>query len=221
MSAPILPGRDALVRYSPSYVPDNFTPAFGAAPPEEEESLKSLWRVLRKRKVWIGLVTLGTLVLAALVCIFLPTQYTGMATIRVGKGESSDPNVMNGPVTPSAQDDLKTEMATPMGILQDDSVALAVIKDLSLQKYPPFRYNPSILGWITGENARIKAEAGLPLSQAPATRERLLLKFSKKLDVENVPDTRLITVAFLNPDPKLAAAIANDLIRQYILFEAR
>lgn len=223
MSAPILPGRDALVRYSPSYVGEPYRPSFNVPPTEEEESFKSIWRVLRKRKAWIGWVTLAVLLLTGLVCIFLPSQYTGMATIRVGQGENSDPNVMNGPATPLAPDDLKTEMQTPMGILQDNTVALAVIKDLDLQKYEPFRFKPSILGWFTGENARIEEEQrkGLPLDQAPATRERLLLKFAKKLDVENVPDTRLITVAFMNPDPKLAAAIANDIVSQYIAFESR
>ena len=41
---------------------------------------------------------------------------------------------------------------------------------------------------------------GLPLEQAPYTRDRILAIFSKKLKIENTPDTRLITVQYLK-DP--------------------
>ena len=78
----------------------------------------------------------------------------------------------------------------------DDNTALAVINDLQLEKYRPFAFHPSIIGWIDGNNARIKAEQGLPLSQAPARRARLLKIFGNKLKVDNPPDTRLITVAY-------------------------
>ena len=60
----------------------------------------------------------------------------------------------------------------------------------------------------------------LPLSEAPARRERLLKIFNKKLTVKNPPDTRLITINFLNPNPELAAKISNDIVRQYVTFES-
>lgn len=219
MFTPSLRASDAPVRYTASYPAEQIPPSGPSN--AGEESLKSLLMVLRKRIWWIGGVALAGLGLAALVCIFLPRQYTGIATIQVGKGQVTDFSVGSGAASAGHPDDLKTQMATPLGILQNDSIALAVVNDLRLQNYRPFIVRPTLIGWLDGSNARIAAERGRTLDEAPVTRERILKAFAKKLEVRNIPDTRLITVSFMNPDPKLAADIANDLVTQYIRFEAR
>ena len=61
----------------------------------------------------------------------------------------------------------------------------------------------------------------MPLEQAPYTRDRILGIFAKKLKIENTPDTRLITVAYLNPNPDRAATIANAIVQEYVTYEAR
>lgn len=187
----------------------------------QDETLRSLLRVLRKRKYLIAYVTLGFLFLAALVCIFLPRQYTGTATIQIGKDDTATVNLLHDAATAPTPDDLKTEMATHIAVLTNDSIALAVIDHLTLQKTETFAFKPTLMGWIDGTNARIEAERGLPLDKAPATRERLLKIFSKHLTVKNVPSTRMITVSVLYPDPTLASKIANDVVTEYISFEAR
>ena len=124
--------------------------------------------------------------------------------------------------TPSS-DEMKTDIATHMQVLQSPNVLLGVVRDLKLQDEAPFKFQPTLMGSITGSNARIEDEIkrGLPLEQAPYTRDRILAIFSKKLKIENTPDTRLITVEYLNPNPDRAAAIANAIVQEYVTFEAR
>lgn len=190
------------------------------APASEEESLKNVWRTLRKRKGWIiGFVLCG-IGFAILACIVIPDQYLSTATVQVGKDQTVQVDLNANSEPTLSESDTKTDIATHMSIIRDNATALAVIKDLNLEQRGPFTFHPSLMGWITGSNRRIEAEQNLPLSQAPARRDRLLRMFSKKLIVKNPADTRLITVSFLNPDPDLSATVANHVVRQYIKFES-
>ncbi len=221
MSAPVLPERGALARYSPASIPDPYLAPM-SPPPGEEESLKGILRVLRKRKYFVGLCALGGVVLAILLCVLMTPQYKGTATIEVGKDAGTEANLLHDAVASGGgADELKVDLTTHMEVLQSDTIALAVIRDLHLQDHRPFAWKPGLMGFFNGENARIRAEQGLPLDQAPATRERLLTIFAKKLKVKNTPDTRLLTVSFMNPDPQLAANVANDVVSQYIYYESR
>lgn len=198
----------------------SLSPSRRVAPATEEESLKSVWRTIRKRKAWIAWFALGGIGLAILACILLPNQYVSTATIQVGKDQTIQVALSNSSGPTLSESDTKTDIATHMAVLQDNNTALAVIQDLNLEKYKPFIFKPTILGFFTGSNNRIKAEAGLPLSQAPARRERLIKLFTKKLEVKNPPDTRLITVSFMNPNQQVASDVANDVVRQYVKFES-
>lgn len=190
------------------------------APVGEEESLKSVWRIVRKRKSWIIWFALGGTVLGVAACLILPNKYRSTAVVQVGRDQTVQVD-LDSVVGPSlSENDTKTDLATHMAVIGDNNTALAVIKDLNLQQYKPFAFKPTLLGWLTGGDARIEAEMGRPVSEAPATQDRLIKIFNKNLDVKNPPDTRLITVSVLNPSPQLAAKIANDLVRQYVVFES-
>jgi capsular exopolysaccharide synthesis family protein len=198
---------------------DDFSFRFG-----EGESLKGVWRVLRKRKMTIAVAGLCGVALPVLLCLLMSRQYAGVATVEVEKTDASQTSLINNAAPlPETADDLKTEITTHMMVLQSPNVLLAVVKDLHLQSEPPFAFKPTLIGALTGANDHIRDEIrrGLPLDQAPYTRERILKIFGKKLDVENTPDTRLITVKYLNPDRQRAADIANAIVEEYVTYEAR
>ncbi len=204
-----------------SYIPEMSTRIARVTSAGDEESLKSVWRTLRKRQLWILGFACGGIGLAVLACLMISTQYQSTTTVQVGK----DPTVqvalsstVNGPTL--SQSDTKTDIATHMAVLQDSNTAIAVIRELGLESRRPFAYHPTLLGWITGNNKKIEVEKNLPLEQSPARRERILKIFARKLIIKNPPDTRLITVAFLNPDPQLAAQISNAVVREYVHFES-
>src|SRR5579871_1659803 len=171
--------------------------------PERYESIHDLLRVLKKYKFTVGGVALATVLLALIGCLLMTPKYQSTATLEVipddanvaGSGGSG-----SSPVTT----DIKTEVETDSKILQDKSIALEVIQALNLDKHRPF------------SQAVSPKERGLPLDQAPITRQSMLGSFATALKVESVPDTRLIQVSFRNPDPVVAANVANTLSNTFI-----
>jgi capsular exopolysaccharide synthesis family protein len=198
---------------------DDFSFRFG-----EGESLKGVWRVMRKRKMTIAVGCLCGIALAVLACLLITTQYRAIATIEIRKTDASQTNLLTdaAPLITNT-DDLKTDIATHKAILQSPNVTLAVVRDLNLQSEAPFAFHPTISGFLSGTNNRIQDEMrqGLPLEQAPFSRARILDIFKKKLKIVNTPDTRLLTVQFLSPNRERAAEIANAIVREYVTFEAR
>ena len=190
----------------------------------EGESLKGIWQVIRKRKLTIAVGGLCGLALAFLACLLMAKQYGAVATIEVEKTDASQTSLLNNAVPlASNMEEMKTDVSTHMKVLQSPNVVLAAVRDLNLQSQAPFAFKPTVLGAITGTNSHIRDEIsqGLPLDQAPYSRERILDIFAKKLKIENTPDTRLITVQYLNPNPQMAADISNAIVREYVTYEAR
>ena len=188
----------------------------------EEESLKGVWKVIRKRKKLIGLGGLGGMLLAFLVCLIMHNQYAAITTVIVGKTDAAQTNLLRNAQdeSPSA-DEMRTDIATHTAMLQSENIVLSVVKDLNLRDEAPYAYQPTLLGALNGANAHMRAEKGLPLEQAPFTRDRILKIFAKKLKVENTPDTRMITVTYLHPNSRRAADISNAIVREYVSFQAR
>ncbi|HXQ35624.1 MAG TPA: Wzz/FepE/Etk N-terminal domain-containing protein, partial [Anaerolineales bacterium] len=108
----------------------SLSPSRRVAPATEEESLKSVWRIIRKRKGWITWFALGGIGLAILACIFLPAQYQSTATVQVGKDQTVQVELSSGNGPSLSESDTKTDIATHMAVIQDNNTALAVIQDL-------------------------------------------------------------------------------------------
>jgi capsular exopolysaccharide synthesis family protein len=183
----------------------------------DEESLRDVVRVLRKRKFFILSIAIGALIIGLLVCLVMRPQYISTATLLVDKESGGGLDLGSLSSIASAvggQDDLKVELTTHGTILQSDSNVLAVYDELNLQNQEPYAYKPGLLGSL-GLGGKLKAEKGLPIEKAPVTRERFLTLFNKQLKVTPTPDSRLITVAYRDYDPQRAAAIANSLVDNY------
>jgi polysaccharide biosynthesis transport protein len=194
--------------------PVPFHPASpGGSDLREEESLRDVIRVLRKRRSLIIAWTLSVLLLTLLYCALVKNEYTSTATLLVDKQSSSglDMGNLSGIASAlSGEDDLKTELQTHSTVLQNDTTTLMVIHELDLDKV--YAYHPGLLGW----NREIKTELGRPLSAATATRERLLKIVQGRLKVEPQQDTRLITIKYTDQNPQRAADVANAYVSEYI-----
>ena len=107
-------------------------------------------------------------------------------------------------------DDLTTELTTHATVLQSDTTTLRVIEELGLDKV--YAYHQPMFGG----DPLLRAEQGLPLEKATATRERLLKIVKSRLIVKPQQDTRLITIAYRDGDPQRAADVANAFVSVYI-----
>lgn len=166
---------------------------------EPYENLQDLLAVLKKRwKLIAGcVIVLG--VLAFLLGLMITPQYSGLALLEVNR-DSGGGTLDSG----TAVDDVKTEVETDTNILQSDAIALKVIEDLKLGDVKPFN------------KIRVPAEQGLSLDKAPKTRDAYLHLFAKQLKISSIVDSRLIQVSFRNPDPVIAANVANAVVDTFI-----
>jgi capsular exopolysaccharide synthesis family protein len=131
-------------------------------------------------------------------------KYSATATIEVQQENQIEGASVSSNANQPTSDELKSEIQTDIGILQSEGLAMQVIKQLNLQQRRPF------------DRVNDPRERGRPLEDAPRTRERMFKLFERSLKVASPEDTRLINVTYQNPDPVLAANIANALTDLFI-----
>ena len=170
----------------------------------------------RRRTIILGVLLL-TIGVTAILFAVSTRLYKGSAEIQVQK-ESADAlsmDTMLGPETQSDAIESNITLQTQAQILQSDSLALQVVRELNLEKSPDFRSHFSPIGWALG----LFAPAGrpdpknVPLEDAPGRRTRVIKAFESHLKVKLVPGTHLINVEYLSADPQTAAAVVNRLVQ--------
>ena len=171
----------------------------------------------RRRRVIVSCVAI-CFGIAVLACLLSTRRYQAIGEIQVQK-ESADTlgldNLMGGAEAASDALDASITLQTQANLLESDTLALKAIEDLGLERTADFQPRSEALGWISAwVTPDGPAEAkGVSLEQSPRRRTRALRIFSSHLTVKVVSGTRLIEIRFLNADPKLAAAVVNELMK--------
>ena len=189
-----------------------------AARRNKELTIGDLW-ILCLRRWPVILVPVALMLLAAiLVCVFGERRYEATGQLQIQK-ESMDGLGLSSMVgdASDATDALDGNITiqTEASVLQSDTLALQVIKDLNLESTKDFQPRFKLVGWILGflSPAGPSDPAHASLEDSPKRRTHALLVFSKNLKVKPVSGTRLISVSYTSSDPKLAAAVVNHLIQ--------
>ena len=199
-----------LIAGAPSHLP----------PAGREMSIHDFWDVLARRRGILFGVLILFIGLASLLFISATRLYKATAQIQVLK-ESADTlsmNTMMGPQTASDAVESNITLQTQAQILQSDSLALQVIKELNLEKSPDFRGHFNPIGWVLG----LAAPSGkpdpenVPLEKAPGRRVAAVKAFQAHLKVSPISGTRLITIEYLSQSPETAAAVTNQLVQDLV-----
>jgi capsular exopolysaccharide synthesis family protein len=169
---------------------------------DEQISLVQFWHVLQKRQ-WLVLGTLAFVVLiVTAVSLFLPKRYEASSRVLIDV-DGPDDLGLEQVVMPIGLD-LNTKLETQIRIVQSDTIASIVIKQLGLH------HNREFAGKLTEPQ-------GVDFDSVDAQRRvRLVEMFHKALTVRLVPKTQIIEVHFRNRNPNLAADIANAVTASYI-----
>jgi capsular exopolysaccharide synthesis family protein len=192
-----------------------------SAQQEESISLIEIWRILRKRRWVVGIATCSLFALALLLTFLMTPKYRATATIEFNRSESGvldvgDARTMLGD---AGAPDYYVTQQTQIGAMQSDTLGLQVIKELNLDKRPEYTSRQSFMDYFR----RNPDESKLPLEKADHRRATVLRAFHKNLHVEPVSGTRMITIDFLSPDPKIASQVVNKIVDDYMeqYFETR
>jgi succinoglycan biosynthesis transport protein ExoP len=190
------------------------------ANPGQPLTLRDMLDTLKRRRK-VALIFIGTVLGLVILYLCVATRrYAGEATLEFDK-QNADMLALNGaPQQGNDALDYNITLQTQTAILESDTLALRLIKELNLEATADYKPRFSILG-LPGRfmdlfRAPQPSEAGLPLDQAPKRRVAILKKFHRNLKVEIVPGSRMIDVTFFSPDRYLASTGANRLLSDYI-----
>ena len=191
-----------------------------------ELTLREIGAMLARRRGIIYASLSIFFLLGILALIFSTRRYKSVGEIELQKDSTSSLVIQTGSAdAPSDALEANMIIQTQAKILQSDSLALNVIKELHLEQTEDYQQKGSPVDWLfelftPAGHADPKSAS---LENSPHRRMRVLKIFHRKLTVRPVAGTRLIDVEYLSPDPQLAAAVVNRLLQGLIEkgFQAR
>ncbi len=158
--------------------------------------------------------------------LMLYPRYRASGAIQIQKSATDGLRLDN--LTGSSQDSqgaadaLETtlNLQTQVQILQSETLALRVIEDLQLDRTADFKSSFNPIGWALGMlNPAGKPDGkGVALEDAPRRRDHAVAAFAKRLAVKPEAGTRLIRISYTSGDPKIAAAVVNDVSKSLVDF---
>jgi capsular exopolysaccharide synthesis family protein len=178
--------------------------------PLRARTLGNYWRILRKRK-WTVIVSLVVAVTAAaLISLRMTPIYDALARISISSYAPS--SILNFKDNQQYGDPIENEdllIATQVSILQSNTLALMVIRNLGLNNRPEFvgKERPTTTGGVAVSGS---------LAQTLEREDQLISIFHSRLNVSPVPNTPIIEIKYSSPDPRLAAEIANATANTFI-----
>src|ERR1700683_220739 len=193
---------------------------FQTADTQQQLTLQDVLRVLKRRRKAAIVFGVAVLMLVALYLTFATRRYAGEATLEFDKQNADMLGLQSnagGVADISDSLDYNIILQTQVNILESDTLALQVIKELNLEQTEDYKPKFDLVGYVSGLfQPKEPSEDALPLDEAPGRRVGLLKKFHKNLKVELVTGSRMIQVTFLNPDRYLASAAVNKLLNDYM-----
>jgi succinoglycan biosynthesis transport protein ExoP len=169
-------------------------------------TLGDYWRILQKRRWTVVLTTLFVLTVVTIASFRAVPLYEASARIAISKEDDNGIRVNDQAPEPDFTYDYNIELDTQAKILQSDTLALAVMDTLQLNKNPRFVPPP--------KNASAQVLSNLHAD--PVREAQLLGIWHENLSVNKIQRTRMIEIRYFSPDPKLAAQIVNTLASGYI-----
>ncbi|HWZ52856.1 MAG TPA: polysaccharide biosynthesis tyrosine autokinase [Granulicella sp.] len=170
-----------------------------------EYHLRDLWKILQRRRLAVFFSVALLLLVGIAYISFAPRLYKAQAKLQVLKQDAAA-NLSEQGDSAAASDalDFNLSVQTQVDVLKSRNLALRVIHELKLDQSPDYQLRHDA------------AENGRSLEDSPKRLAYVLQKYDKRLQVESVSGTRLISVSFLDRDPRRAAQVVNQLLADFI-----
>ena len=187
----------------------------------EELTVRGVLHMLKRRKAIILWTTAAFFVLAVTVCILMKPRYKALGEIQVQKSATDGLGLDNLTGAKQGANDALDEnidLQTQANILQSYSLALKVIDDLNLENTEDFKPTFNPISWVLGlfTPRVIQDPPNVALDDAPHRRDHAVKVLQRHLKVEPQSGTRLIDIKYTSTDPRIAAAVINDLTKSLV-----
>jgi capsular exopolysaccharide synthesis family protein len=181
--------------------------------------LADCWRIIRRYRRLIVTMLSVALLLTGIVVFFLEHNFTASATLLI---EPEPPQVLDVRelISEAGSTDDHDYYKTQYDLLKSRDLAAGVIRDLNLESTGLLSSTNS-----RGSIAKISALFARFLDLTPeraavaeteGVRASAIDAYLARLKIEPLIGTRLVTVSFSAPDPRLAARIANAHVRHFV-----
>lgn len=187
-----------------------------------ELTIQGFLLILRRRRGMVFLGVAACLLLGVVTCFFLKPRYKALGEIEIQKSATDGLGLQNltNPVQDDQSDalDASITLQTQSTILQSTSLALKVIEDLNLENTEDFKPTFNPIGWAMGllTPAAPSDQTSAKLEDAPHRRDHAVKVFQKRLAIKPQAGSRLIDIQYTSSDPKIAAAVVNDVAKSLV-----
>lgn len=180
-------------------------------------------RLLKRRQKIIYICLLVFLALATIRSITAKRLYQATGEIQVQRESSGDFGLGNGVMGDAAAGadplDYNLTLQTQVQILQSDTIALQVIKEMNLENTDFYVKGSGggfslIPSWLFFWRKPVEP-LSVPIDDAPNRRSVSLKTFEGRLKITPVSGTRLIDISYLAPSPSMASDVVNHVISAY------
>ncbi|WP_263381265.1 polysaccharide biosynthesis tyrosine autokinase [Granulicella arctica] len=175
----------------------------------KEFSVVDLWKVVRRRRTVVLAGICGSILLGAVVSLATPRLYRAEAKLQILKQDAaaglSDPAQASASAAADALD-FNLAVQTQVDVLKSRNMALRIIRELGIDKEADYQLRG---GKYFDENRK-------SLEQSPKHLAYVLSKYDKRLHVDSVSGSRLISVSFLDASPARSAQVVNQLLADFI-----
>src|SRR6266576_4264498 len=176
-------------------------------PAAEKSEILHYWRIVQKRK-WVMLATFAIVFALAAIAVLSQTRLY-QATSKVAIFPEV-PNVLGFKDLEGSYPDYDYEatLETQVAILRSDALALKVIEAMRLYQDPRFT--------TVRQNVPESSMSDSSMQPDPNQAASLLGVFRSGLNIQLVPNTRLIQISYTHPDPRFATEMTNTLVKTFI-----
>ena len=203
--------------------PANRVKIVESIPMNSEWTIRDFLLILRRRRTIIFLAVSACFLLGVVTCFFLKPRYRALGEIEIQKSETDGLGLQNltNPLQEDQSDalDASITLQTEATILQSTSLALKVIEDLNLENTEDFKPTFNPIGWVFGVLTPAGVASDQPsakLEDAPHRRDHAVKVFQKRLKIGAQSGSRLIDIKYTSSDPKIAAAVVNDVAKSLV-----
>jgi capsular exopolysaccharide synthesis family protein len=201
---------------------------------EDEEgtiNLEQYWHAIRKRLSLILGIVFAAILLTTVHEFMQTPLYTAETTVILKPGtpqmlqekDSSQMDINAG----DSDDEMENFKKTQYEILKSRSLAAAVVQDQNLEHNPDFVGRKPAPGLLSKLKTKLKSMLGMKAKAVPAVPVQrddsalgaspaIVSAYLGNLRITPVPDTDLVKIGYVSPDPNLAAELANAHAKAYI-----
>lgn len=177
-------------------------------------TLRALWSTFYRNRPLIAAIVAASMLLGLGVTMLMTPKYKAMASLQVDQqsanvlGDSSQQALQQA----DSWQDADRFLQTQVDVMQSRAMALSVAQDLNLTANDDFVMH-------MGEKPVEKPSGALSL--ADTKQEQVLRILFNDLKVELPRNSRVLTVSFTSPDPRLAARVANAFAADFMMFNMK